>query len=254
MTSMGLTQFWSSFEPGEAPHIHPEDREHLLGIRDGHVLFDNFEAYTRSPHFGAAATKAFHLSLLPQPFFGDLARAEVFVLLLNPGLSHSDHWAERHSKVYRQRLLASIRQDFTETEFPFLWLDPELCWTPGYRWWTSRLSGTLRRIADRHHGGDHLAATCSLSQRLAAVELVPYHSRAFAWRSTFERLPSTTEARRFVSKLVEEGSKTVIVSRAVKRWGVRPRPPLVVDAGGGRTAWFGPESAAGRAILKQYEI
>jgi hypothetical protein len=51
------------------------------------------EAY-RSLDYCASHDRRLHLGLLPQPFFGDLRRASIYVLLLNPGLGPDDYYDE----------------------------------------------------------------------------------------------------------------------------------------------------------------
>ena len=157
---------------------------------------------------------------------------------------------------FRHQFEKTIAQDFTGTEFPFIWLDPEYCWHGGFRWWESKLRPILRIIAENKLRGNYLSALRSLSKRLAAVELVPYHSSTFKAHRLIEDLPSVHAARIFVQDILMQADKTVIVTRQVEAWKLPKGLPNLISYGRGlaRGASLGPDTPGGRAILAQYGI
>ena len=52
-----------------------------------------------------------HLGLLPMPFAGRLDRADIFILLLNPGFRPSDYFAEFRDEAFRKAWSDNIRQE-----------------------------------------------------------------------------------------------------------------------------------------------
>jgi hypothetical protein len=53
-----------------------------------------------------------HVSLIPQPFFGNVDSARVVILTLNPGLNPIDYYAECFVDQYRRALLENLRLGF----------------------------------------------------------------------------------------------------------------------------------------------
>jgi len=242
--------------------MHPADRP-IFHAREGkHADLQalDFERFVASESFGRFQDRRLHLSLLPVPFGGDLERADIILLLLNPGLDYCDYYAETKIPRYRRRLEMTLAQDLKGEEFPFLWLDPEFCWHSGFRWWERKLHEVTWVIANQRFGGRYLDALRDLSRRIAHVQLVPYHSSTFQAHSLIGLLPSTSAAREYVrGKLVPAaaaGSKTIIATRGAKYWNLSPGPAnvSVYPRSLSRSASLGPNSPGGRAILKRYGI
>ncbi len=220
----------------------------------------DFSAFVSCSRFGNFTDKRLHLSLLPTPYGGDLRTADIFVLLLNPGFAFSDYHAETRVLQYRRRLEQMLAQDFKDTEFPFLWLDPEYCWSGGFCWWEEKLREVITIIAKEKFKDSYLNALRDVSKRLAHLELVPYHSSSFDAHRLIEDLPSVHAVRRFAQEsLVSaaiEGKKTVIITRQVAAWGI-PRDTrnfILYEGGHTRGASLGRNSRGGRAFLDQYGI
>jgi hypothetical protein len=97
-----LTGFWSRCDLRTAPFAHPDDWP-ILRRRNGRYIDEerlDFEEFLRSSRFGAFEDDRLHLSLLPVPYVGDLQRADIVVLLLNPGFGFVDHYFTRyHAQV-----------------------------------------------------------------------------------------------------------------------------------------------------------
>ena len=136
-----MVKFWRACPLAGPPFVHPEDIPILgpsasgfLAHRDTH-----FRQFLAGPRFGDPDDDRFHFSLLPVPYMGDLQRADIFLLLLNPDFNVADYYAEWNVPDFRWRMERNLYQRLKGVKFPFLFLDPELCWHPGYRWWERKL-------------------------------------------------------------------------------------------------------------------
>src|SRR6266516_3248053 len=110
---MDIVEIWNRLPLGSPPFIHPDDRPILERNRqtfsDTKLDFDNF---VKSERFGAFEDHRFHLSLLPVPYIGNLIKADIFILLLNPGFDFIDYFAEWRMAEFKSSLEKNLRQDF----------------------------------------------------------------------------------------------------------------------------------------------
>jgi len=127
--------------------------------------------------------------------------ADILVLALNPGFSQGD--AAVHSTPVYQRLWRSnIAQ--TIDDFPLFLIHPDLKDTPCHAWWTKNLRHIIGLFGERH-----------VAQSILAVQLFPYHSRAF--KCPKERLPSQEFSVRLVRSAIQR-SATIIIMRSRAIW------------------------------------
>jgi len=153
-----------------------------------------------------------------------------------------------------------IRQDFAGTEFPFISLNPEFCWTPGFQWRERKLRKVLTCIAYEKFEGRYLDAMKYLAKRMACIEMVPYHSQNFNGYGIVKELPSAKAAREYVSKVLvpkaRRGEIKIIATRKVVDWALPKDCKHVVRYQGGltRSAPMGPSTPGGTAILKRLGI
>jgi hypothetical protein len=257
-----LIDFWRRCDLSHAPYAHPDDWPILRWDQARHIdeLPMDFATFVRSSRFGNFDDKCLHLSLLPTPFSGNIEKADIVVLLLNPGFSFSDYYAEYRMPGFQERLQKMIAQDFGGSSFPFIWLGPEICWHGGFHWWEPKLREVVSLIAKKRFGGRYLDALSHLSHRLACVELVPYHSPSFEAHRLVKHLPSVQAAKGFVQgsllNAAKNGEKTIIVTRQADEWGLEPLRPFVVVYGVGQTRGtrLGIKTVGGQAILSRYGI
>ncbi len=257
-----LIKFWQRCRLVEPPFAHPEDLPVLRqkGGRFIDVETTNFDTFIAGPRFGAFDDHRLHLSLLPVPYAGDLSHAEIVILLLNPGFSYVDYWAETKMPAFRQQRIGNLRQSFKGVEFPFLELDPHFCWHSGFVWWEKKLRDVITAIANKKFNGCYFEALRDLSTKLACVELVPYHSPSFRAHALIRQLPSADMMRAFVHEsLVPDanaGQRTLIVTRQAKAWGFAHSTKNIIVYRGGATrgASLSPNSQGGKAILRHYGI
>lgn len=257
-----LVSFWSRCDFAEPPFAHPDDWP-VLSRGSGKYIDTEprtFEEFVGSTRFGDFADHRLHLSLLPIPYGGNLADADILILLLNPGFSYTDYYAETRMPAFRERLKANLEQSFADIEYPFLWLDPEFCWHSGFNWWEKKLRDVTTVIAAEKFNGRYLDALRDLSTRLAHIELVPYHSSSFRGHTLIDDLPSARAAKRFVHDTLipaaKTGAKTIVVTRQGAAWGLSRQCKHLVIYQGGQTrgASLGRDTPGGRAILNRYQI
>lgn len=253
---MDLIKAWRSWHPEAAPFILDADRVAFDGGRGtpGTVIHQSWREAREAPDFAAPGDPRFHLGLLPMPFLGDLLRAEVYILLLNPGLGPGDYFGEYEVPEYREALLANQRQPPSDEPIPFHFLDDRFAWSGGFRYWNKKLGGVIAELAG-DWGVPFAAARSRLARSIACIELCPYHSATFKASGRWVReLPSARLARDFVRTVVmpraENGDAIVIVTRSVKRWGLPEHAAVLTYSGGqARGASLSPASTGGMAII-----
>jgi hypothetical protein len=253
-----IVEFWGGCQLDKPPFVHPDDVP-VLKSRFGDLAKDlarSFDDFVASARFGQFGDKNFHFSLYPHPFAGDLSRADIFLLQLNPGMNLADYHVEWNGPAFRSIMTRNIRQNLEGVEFPFWPLDPKLCGTTGFRWWESKLRDVCTIIAQKKYNGRYLEALRELSRRLAVIELVPYHSIAFDSGSLIRELPSAKAAIRFVTndllKRVRSGRALIVAVRGIKDWGLSgPNIKGVVAYSGGLTrgSSLSSRTPGGKAIL-----
>lgn len=258
-----IIEFWRTISLSKPPFIHSEDLPAMQQYSPDLLTLPtaNFRQFLASQRFGDFSDHRFHFSLLPIPYLGDLNRADIFLLQLNPGLNLINYYAEWNVPAFRRRVERSVRQELDGVEFPFYSLDPELCWYSGYRWWEGKLRDVATIIAHKKYNGNYFNALRELSQRIAVIELVPYHSIAFHQHGLIRALPSTRQAISHLNtvliKKASSGKAVVIAARKVAAWGLRgtelkgvvPYPSAL-----SRGSSLSSRTPGGKAILKRFGI
>jgi hypothetical protein len=255
----GLSQYWADFfdQCEQRPYIHPRDAE-CFGVeywkRKPSCVQESldFRGFIKSPRLDPDDAD-FHFSLLPAPYVGNLAKADVFILLLNAGFSPGDYFAEYEREDFKKALKQNLRQEFSGVECPFLFLDPRFCWRPGYQWWEKKLRRILQVVARKKFEGDYLRALRYVSRRIASIDLVPYHSRKFNAGQLAEMLNSAQAARAWVDHLVRRARDRRIVIVATYKWRLKNQRNRVVCVEKGAALGFHltPKTKPGKLILKR---
>ncbi len=242
---------------GTPPFVLAADRERLGTARSQKAVLvrQGWRAAYSAADFCAPGDTRVHLGLLPQPFCGDLRRASVYLLLLNPGLGPDDYYGECEVPAYRAALLANLKQRWPRGTTPFVFLDPRFAWHGGFGWWHGKLARVIEQLALKW-AVPYATARARLGSCLASIELFPYHSATFRDAGGWLRgLPSVELARRFVRETVvprvRRGEAIVIATRQVSAWGLpRLRGVVTYTTGQARAAHLTPESPGGKAILR----
>lgn len=254
-----LITAWREHRPQQGRHLLSGD-EALLKFREGKCIAPLVqswrEAYSARDFAEPNDGKKFQLHLVPIPFIGNIERASVILLLLNPGYDPHDTFAEFEIPDFTKRALRNLQQDLSDEEHPFHFLDPAFAWHAGFRWWHGKLSETIKELGQRRHENSFRDARRFLSQHLAAIELVPYHSKKYPLtRQVENELLSTTLARNFVAQRLleraERGEATIIVLKGAPGWGLRESRNVIVYRGAEAVAaLLNPPSKGGAAILR----
>lgn len=233
-----LLTAWKNWEPTNILNqLLPEDAPVVERLRQQGraVSFETWEGFHQS--FDPWSEESpLHTSLVPIPFVGNLKKARVVMLLLNPGLSETDYFGERQVTGFRERLLENLKQ--TEGQnYPFLPLDPSLSWHSGNRYWQNKLGPIITNAAIRW-GCTNGEARQRVSHRVAALELVPYHSCSYRLSGTVEAaLASVKLARRYLLETLVpramSGEVLLVAMRKVNVWAIPPETLNVVSFSGG---------------------
>lgn len=219
---MELLREWADWHPKSAPYCLEADWEVLGPLKDRWTNMD-WEQFKKQPDFGEPGVDRLHLGLLPHPFCGDLLHASIYVLMLNPGQGFVDYFGEYEVESFRNELLKNLRQDFSGTAYPFMFLDPQFSWHGGFSWWNDKLIDVMQALTG--HGGTLNQVRAELANHMASIELVPYHSASFSNTGGLtNKLRSAQLARAFVSEYVlprvKNGQAIVVVARKTKVWNV----------------------------------
>jgi hypothetical protein len=224
------------------------------------VTYRSWREASGAADFCAPGDSRLHLGLLPQPFLGDVRRATIYTLLLNPGLGPDDYYGEYEVPEYRAALLANLKQTSRgASAIPFLFLYPQFAWHGGFDWWHGKLAKVIERLASARRVS-FSEARRHLASVIASIELVPYHSAAFKnTGGLIRKLRSVDLARRFVADFVlprvQSGEAIVIVTRKVKAWNLPEHPGVVTySAAQARAAHLTPDSPGGKAILRHLGV
>jgi hypothetical protein len=194
--------------------------------------------------------------LLPVPFVGDLRRADIVILLQNPGFSPSNYFQEFQDQAFRRALRENLRQPRASRRFPFFPLNPRFCYGGSYEYWRNKFGGILAELM-RRRGITLVRALEYLSSRVAILELFPYHSSIGPLpTSLLRRLRSVELARNFVHDTLlpraRSGDAVLIVTRKARQWGLTARKGVVIYNGSeARSAHLSLNSRGGAEMLKR---
>jgi uncharacterized protein len=243
-----MFEFWRRFAFDGPPYVHPEDRAHLKDKLGEANRYQDFEKFIHSAAFRPPSVNRLEFALYPVPYMGDLAAAEIIVLLLNPGLEFGDYGAELTHAPFREAMRATIAQDLSNRQFKFIYLDPAFSWHPGFRWWETRLRPIALHLSS-HAGLSYSASLRVLATKLAMIELVPYHSGALSVNHSHLQLPSLKYARALAHDLARNPKVTWLVSRQEKQWALPTEG--VVRSESMRSISFSLGGKFGKAILQK---
>jgi hypothetical protein len=227
-----LIEGWQTCNLESPPYLFPGDSlEMLKGFT---CDYHDFDEYVTSRDFGQAPTRL-HTGLLPVPYVGNLAGASIYILMLNPGFSPGDYFAEQYNPEFKQAITHNLRQENGNETYPFIFLNPRFAWHPGFGYWHKRFRPIIQALAGQR-GESYQQAMSQVAQSVACLELLPYHSKSFgAGKLLAKKLPSVEAMRSFVHDVVvpkaNDDKATVIVTRSARKWGLPESKNILVYKG-----------------------
>jgi len=251
-----LVDRWRSVVPEKLPYVLEQDRDILLRQNCG-VVFDSYHSFISSGYLFNPEDARFHFGLVPIPYIGDLSRARIFILMLNPGFKPMDYFAEYECKAYREIVWKNLHQRNDDQPFPFHYLDPRFAWGPGAEYWRKRFHWLAKAEAVNYE--DYLNALRLIASVVACLQLIPYHSPSFSLSERIiERLESVNLIRDYVhSELLARAKRDevlLIVTRQSKKWGLVQSKNIVVYEGAEpRGAHISPNTNGGQAVRSFYK-
>jgi len=226
-----LIKKWAKAEFKEPPYVLNGDWE----IKDNQNAqkFTSYSDFIKSEHINDR--KTIHLGLLPVPYKGNLAKAKIIILLLNPGFEPIDYFAEYESKAYRKAIIKNIKQKNFDNKYPFLPLNPRFLWTGGGRYWSRKFAEITEEIMIKKRCG-YQQALSHISKRVAIIEYVPYHSSQFSMSNKIIRkLASPKMAVDYVKNVLgpkaKKGEILILVTRKADVWGLKRSKNIIIFNG-----------------------
>jgi len=245
-----LIDGWCKCNLESPPYLFPDDK---LEIVNSHAsIYLTFDDYIMSSAFGESSDTKLHIGLLPLPYVGNLAQASIFILMLNPGLSPGDYFAEQHNREFREAHIRNLRQENASDDYPFFCLDPRFSWHPGFGYWQKKFHIIIEALS-KQSKKTYQQAMCQLAQSLAGLELLPYHSKSFGAGSLLHSLPSTQAMLAFVHEIllpkVEDDRAIIIATRGGKNWQLPKHKNIIVYEGSEtRSAYLTLNTRGGNTI------
>lgn len=243
---------WRACDFAQTPYLYPEDE----GLSEAGVatVHASFKAYVQSNDFESTSEHTLHTGLLPVPYRGDLQNSSVFILMLNPGLTPVDYFAEYKIKAFREALLSNIRQDNGSADYPFTSLDPTFAWQSSY--WRKKLRGIAHALQESEKVDSYQSALQLMSRKISCLQLVPYHSKKFRSKRVIQDLRSRSDVISYVQEVLkpkaQNGKALVVVARGAKFWGLATDENIIICSNAqARAVHLGLNTQAGKAIARR---
>ena len=202
-----------------------------------------------------------HIGLLPIPFMGDLLNASIYVLMTNPGLRESDY-RECEKPDFKGALLANLKQESLTGTLPFTYLDLQFDWHAGHHYWNRKFKGIIQELS-KSRAISCTEARSVIGNKIAVLQLFPYHSVERPSDSTLKNCPSVRLVKEFVGHTVVERVRakqaTVIAVRSFKSWSQclpedLAKEPGVIRCSNPRSFSFKRTNPWGQAILRRLGV
>ena len=236
-----LINIWKAAIKGN--NILPDDRKKLT--RDKLFQCKTLKGILKKDFFIEKSN--FHEGLLPYPYVGNLEKAKIYLLMLNPGVHLGDYRAEQRAE-YKQAWERNIRQTFGKNDYPFFFLNPKFADTPAFDYWHNKLKDVIKTIIENKRCS-YEEALRFISKHIACLELVAYRSPNFNLSERIiKELKSVQKIRSFANSLK---NKTLIVLRSAKLWNINGDNNIIVyENGQAQAASLTANSEGGERIIK----
>lgn len=142
-----------------------------------------------------------HTELLPVPFLGNLNKASIILLCLNPGYNKKLDYFAYSDKIF---LKESIKSLTFSCQIPFNCLDEKFSFTGGYIWWKKILKSLIKIFGNK-----------KISQKIMCIQYFPYHSKKY------HHLPFVLPSQYYSFYLVKQAikkNKIIVIMRSKKLW------------------------------------
>lgn len=183
-----------------------------------------------------AHRRKLHENLIPRPYEGNLTKARVFVLMLNPGYKTDCYLEDHTDPVCRASKLDNLAQRIDLLPG----LDPRLIRSGAYRYWRKVFAPIIDSAA-RKANVPLTEAAQMVARNVAVIQFCPYHSVSDPGRWVC-KLPSSQAALHFVHSVLvpraKQGEASVIVPRGATRWGLQDGKHVLVRQSNHRSASF----------------
>jgi hypothetical protein len=253
---IALAKSWKRSRFLNPPFFNADDQKALSKAGEKYLCtYGGYQEFIESQDFGRKNDKRFHLGLYPVPFSGNIASADVFILMLNPGFIYLDYFAQESSRNFRKHSLDKLRFTMPKGPFPLHSMNPEFAWMSGSEYWRGKFDSIVRLMMERR-AKTYTDALSILAKRIAILQLYPYHSTSFHLpRSVASQLKSPKLMIDFVQQVLlpeaRSGQLLLIVARKARRWGLKQSKNIVVYTGSeARSASFSKRSRGGKAITR----
>ncbi|MDP3340077.1 hypothetical protein [Frigidibacter sp.] len=140
-----LIEHWQKINLEKGPFRHPNDKPFLDKQCSS---WKNCEHAVESYRASDQITKVIY-DIYPAPYSGDIRKAKIFLLMLNPSWAPDDLHHQIESEVYRKAEQAALWQQDLDERFPNHYLNPNFCWSGGYRYWEKKLKHVAAEVRDR---------------------------------------------------------------------------------------------------------
>lgn len=221
MSLQELIDGWETSISQGSPYMFPGDKETLQEANHKRFICpcQSLDKFNLGKEFANRDDSKLHLELIPVPWVGDVRQASVFILSLNPGFDPLSYFSETRQDL-RDALLANVRQEKLDSEFPFMALNPRFVWYSGFTYWESRLRSLVDKIK-QSKSWDSNKALSLVAQEICVLQLVPYWSRNFDLpRSILSSLRSSSLVRDFAQQKAKESNALIVVARRSRDWGL----------------------------------
>lgn len=250
-----LISAWRSLPLSTPPYVLSGDE----AIIDNGLChpYQTYADFISNPEFGRSSPTKFHTGLLPMPYSGDIAKAQIYILALNPGFNPRGYYAESKGCSVRQERTRQLKQKNLDNKFPWSPLNPKYLWSSDY--WYRRLHDVALALAEQRKVSFSTAIS-RISRKTAVLEYVPYHSKSFKVSSkVIANLRSPQLMLKFVHDYVVPKAKQdraiIIVARQVKKWDLPKHKNIIkYTPAQARSAHLNLNSPGGKAIAKKLKI
>jgi hypothetical protein len=225
-----LLKAWRKQTWTRRPYIFSEDKE-VLQSEEKTICLPSYKKFIWDKDFSGHNQSHFHVGLIPVPFHGDLDSADIFICLINPGLNVLDYYVEGN-RAYRTLLLRNLKQKLKSELYPFIPLNPKWHWTSGGIWWHRLFKKIIHELMEKK-GLSYVKATKIIAKRIAALELVPYHSMNSGHISRLIKdLPSAQLMKNYVKHevlpRVAQNKALLVIASGSSMWKIPNGLPNVV--------------------------